>query len=170
MNLKMCIGFEKSNYNLFGGMFLRNYDVMYDVPSESIRFVRARCDDSNLIGNLSEINVHELDLSKTESSFKNNLSIISRILKFLNPTKLFSSSKHHNLTIIDVNKLQKFSNKHFEEKVKKFIYAENTYMMICYFGICMFFIGTLIIVFCIYWTGCFIKKHEKNYQELIEIE
>ena len=51
----MCIGFEESNYNLFGALFLRNYDVMYDIPSMSIRFVRARCDDSDLLGNIGEL-------------------------------------------------------------------------------------------------------------------
>lgn len=52
----MCISFEQSSDNLLGGVFLRNYDISYDIDNMALSFVRARCDDSSLFGSFEKDN------------------------------------------------------------------------------------------------------------------
>lgn len=57
---KFCIGFEESYENLLGAIFLRNFDILYDSDSKSLKFARARCDDSTIIGSFEDFNRHTL--------------------------------------------------------------------------------------------------------------
>ena len=48
-----------------GGMFLRNFDIKYDSDSESLKFARARCDDSSIVGSFKEFNKHSVETEPT---------------------------------------------------------------------------------------------------------
>ena len=43
---------------------MRNFDLLHDFEKSAIRFVRARCDDSTMIGSFSNFNQHSLTLSE----------------------------------------------------------------------------------------------------------
>lgn len=46
---------------------MRNFDLLHDLEKSAIRFVRARCDDSTMIGSFSSFNQHSLTLSEISS-------------------------------------------------------------------------------------------------------
>jgi hypothetical protein len=161
---RMCVSFEESSDNLLGAIFLRNYDISYDIENKALSFVRARCDDSSLFGSFDKDN--RLLISKKPVEVKQE--------KKTSKAQSVGDAKHLlNVTIEKdepYTQFERYSNKHFKARVQEMIFKSQFIENHIYPIIIMFGLGVFILLIFMIKEGCSkeASNRDRGYEEFVD--